>query len=60
MIPADKLTIQNARLLGEFIGYLDGICDWDIPNELRVKLHRKLTKLRETENENIKRKTNPL
>lgn len=33
------------RVLGEFIGTLKGVCCWDIPNELKLKLERKIKEL---------------
>jgi hypothetical protein len=33
-----KLEIQANRLLGEFIGTLEGICYWEIPEELKKKV----------------------
>ncbi len=42
-----KLTPEE--LLGYFIGTLDGICYWDIPEELKVKLKAKSDELRNTE-----------
>ena len=42
----DKLNIQANRLLGEFIGTLEGICLWEIPEELKLKLQTQLTALR--------------
>lgn len=33
-----KTEINSAKLLGEFIGTLEGICLWDIPKELEIKL----------------------
>jgi len=42
----DKTNIQSSRLLGEFIGTLEGVCLWDIPEELKLKLQSKLTELR--------------
>lgn len=43
----DKLNIQANRLLGEFIGTLEGVCLWEIPEELKLKLQTQLTALRE-------------
>ena len=43
----DKLNIQANRLLGEFIGTLEGVCLWEIPEELKLKLQSQLTALRE-------------
>lgn len=33
------------RVLGEFIGTLKGVCYWEIPNELKLKLERKIKEL---------------
>ena len=41
----DKLKIEIARLKGDFIGTLKGITWWDIPNELKDKLDKKIVEL---------------
>lgn len=46
MKPEDKLNIQATRLFGEFIGTLEGVCLWEIPEELKLKLQTQLTELR--------------
>lgn len=45
MTEADKLNIKYNRLLGEFIGYMEGILDWEISDVLREKLTDKLKEL---------------
>lgn len=40
-------TLKANRLLGEFIGTLKGVCAWDIPQELRLKLQTKIEELSE-------------
>lgn len=42
-----KQTITPERLLGEYIGVLNGICAWDIPEQLREKLERRAKELQE-------------
>ena len=42
----DRINIQANRILGEFIGTLEGVCLWDIPEILQLKLKTKLTSLR--------------
>ena len=42
-----KQTITPERLLGEYIGELNGICAWDIPEQLREKLGRRAKELQE-------------
>lgn len=42
-----KQTITPERLLGEYIGELNGICAWDIPEQLREKLERRVKELEE-------------
>ena len=42
-----KQTITPERLLGEYIGELNGICAWDIPEQLREKLERRIMELQE-------------
>ena len=46
----DKLKIEFARLRGDFVGTLIGITYWDIPNELKIKLNKKIVELREEHN----------
>lgn len=38
-------TATYNRLLGNFIGTLKGVCCWDIPDELKMKLERKIKEL---------------
>ena len=42
-----KHIIEANRLLGEFIGTLEGICAWEIPDELKSKLQAKIEELQE-------------
>ena len=41
-----KQTIQICRLVGEWTGMLEGICMWEIPKELKVKLQKKIKELK--------------
>jgi len=41
-----KIILQANRLLGEFIGTLEGIRAWNIPKELDAKLENTLKELR--------------
>ncbi len=45
--PLATQTIDMNLILGEFIGTLDGICLWDIPEELKTKLIAKVAYLRQ-------------
>jgi len=45
MSKEDKLKVEIARLNGDFIGTLKGITWWDIPNELKDKLDKKIVEL---------------
>jgi len=38
MTELDRLKISYARLHGEFVGTLEGILFWDIPEELKERL----------------------
>ena len=51
MSKEDKLKIEIARLKGDFIGTLKGIIWWDIPNELKDKLDKKIVELEENKDE---------
>ena len=44
-----KLNNKYNRLLGEFIGYLEGTLFWDIDKELYKRLEGKIKELREQE-----------
>ena len=46
-----KLQLKLARTKGEFIGTLQGILWWDIPEELKEKLENKIKEL-ENERDN--------
>lgn len=48
MTEFDRLKIDYARLYGEFIGMIEGVLWWDIPEELK-------TKLKETKEQTIER-----
>ena len=41
-----KHAIDLAKLRGELIGLLEGVCMWDIPEELRFRLQKKIEELR--------------
>ncbi len=41
----DQINMCAHRMHGEFIGTLEGICQWDIPVELKEKLKIKLDQL---------------
>ena len=43
------LKLKLARIKGEFIGTLEGILWWDIPEELREKLENKIKELNKDE-----------
>jgi hypothetical protein len=45
MTQEDRVKIKLARLQGEFVGTLKGILWWDIPNELKVKIERRINEL---------------
>lgn len=45
MNPEQKISIQANKLLGEYIGMLQGICLWDIPPKLKKKLQAKIEEL---------------
>jgi hypothetical protein len=45
MTQEDRIKIKLARLQGEFVGTLKGILWWDIPNELKVKIERRINEL---------------
>ena len=49
MNTALRLNSQANRLLGEFIGTLEGACYWDIPEELKEKFRNKVEELRKIE-----------
>lgn len=42
-----EIGIDGHRLLGSFIGTLEGICIWNIPEELKLKLQKRIEELRE-------------
>lgn len=48
IIKPSNLTTESkiARLEGEFLGMLEGICFWDIPKELKEKLQTKINELK--------------
>ena len=46
-----KSNIEYCRLLGEFIGTLEGILFWDIDEVLIEMIEKKLTELREKSNQ---------
>ena len=41
-----KMLIGYNSLLGEFIGTLEGVCSWEIPEELKLKLQAHIEELR--------------
>jgi len=41
-----KAHIEKSRIIGEFIGTLEGIILWEIPDELKKKLQKKIALLR--------------
>ncbi len=41
-----KQKIEYNRLLGEFIGTMEGLLHYDIPNEIKVKLKDKIKRLK--------------
>ena len=41
-----KLEITATLLLGEYIGTLEGVCAWDISQELKLKLQTKIEELK--------------
>lgn len=43
--------ISYGRLLGEFMGTLEGILFWDIPDELKIRLEERINKLESLSNE---------
>lgn len=45
---AQKQTIKIIRLIGEWQGFLEGICLWDIPKELKEKLEARIELLKKT------------
>lgn len=49
MKPEIRLQIQANRLLGEYIGTLEGIMKWNIPQELKDSLKEQLKQLRKME-----------
>jgi len=49
MTPEQKLLLQAHRLLGEYIGTLEGVLLWDIPEKLKDKLRTRLTELQKVE-----------
>ena len=49
MSEEDKLKIKLARVQGEYIGTLQGILCWDIPNEIKERLKVRIVEL---ENQN--------
>lgn len=42
-----KTDISTQRILGEFIGTLEGVTAWDIPEPLKKKLEEKIKALQE-------------
>lgn len=40
------MNIEYTRLLGEYIGNLQGILTWDIPKELKDNIELKIKKLK--------------
>ncbi len=47
MTPEDKLRIELYKLVGNFVGTLEGICACDIPEDLKKKLQIKIKELNE-------------
>jgi len=40
-----KLTVDYARLKGEYIGSLKGLLWWDLPKELKTKIEAQIKEL---------------
>jgi hypothetical protein len=57
MTKEQQLWIQTHRIIGEFIGTLEGICAWEIPIELKEKLTDKVQELRKTKIISLETKT---
>ena len=45
MTELDKLKIEHARLVGEFIGIIDALHWWMLPEELMINLENKKKEL---------------
>lgn len=50
-------TIEHNKIVGEFIGTLKGVCLWEIPDKLKVKLERQIKDLENSFVNEIKHKT---
>lgn len=45
MTEYDRLKIEHAELQGEFIGFIEGLSWWELPEELVVKIKEKRKEL---------------
>ena len=52
----NEMELALARLKGDFVGTLIGITYWDIPNELKSRLNKKIVELEEEHNNEQDRK----
>ena len=45
MTSEDKLRIEFSKLIGDFLGTLEGITHWEIPDKLKIKIEEKIKSL---------------